>query len=73
MSEKDKFMNVDMLFDCEKLDFRMYSLRDFLCFRQGRIHFDLPNGIEYPKDCKKNIEKRGFSRVFSKLKKNNRK
>lgn len=50
MSEKERKENLKMVQQCELLDFKMYSLRDVLWFKQGHIQMELPNGIEYPAD-----------------------
>ena len=48
MSEKEKKENMQMVQQCELLDFKMDSLRDIFWFKQGYIKIDLPEGIEYP-------------------------
>lgn len=48
MSSEEKKENVSMCFRCELLDFKMYSLRDFLRFKKGHLKFDLPEGLELP-------------------------
>lgn len=53
MSEEDKKINIQMFDECELLDFKMYSLRDIIWFRQGKIRFILPKGVEYPNDMRK--------------------
>lgn len=50
MKQKDKEKNMDMVAQCELLDFKMYSLRDILWFKQGHILMELPDDIEYPTD-----------------------
>lgn len=52
MNPEDKKNNQDMLFQHETLDFKIYSLRDFLWFKQGHLKMELPEGIEYPSDFK---------------------
>lgn len=42
MSEKDKKKNMDIVGKCELLDFKIYSLRDILWFKQGHIKMTLP-------------------------------
>lgn len=69
MSDEDRRKNLSMVEECEKLDFKMYSLRDILWFKQGHLQMELPEGIEYPIDYKKTEEK-GLKRLLSKLKKN---
>lgn len=48
MSEKEKEENISMVQQYELLDFKIYSLRDILWFKQGHIKMYLPEGIEYP-------------------------
>lgn len=43
MPEYLKKNNMDILRYCELLDFKMYSLRDILFFRQGYINMELPD------------------------------
>ncbi len=52
--------NRDMVLQCELLDFKIYSLRDALWFKQGYIKIKLPEGVEFlPKvEPEKNIKKR---------------
>ena len=37
-----------MVSQCELLDFKMYSLRDVLWFKQGHIKMELPEGVDLP-------------------------
>lgn len=46
LDERDK--NIDMVSQCKLLDFKMYSLRDFLWFKQGHIKMELPEGTSLP-------------------------
>ena len=39
--------NRDMVLQCELLDFKIYSLRDALWFKQGYIKIMLPEGVEF--------------------------
>ena len=59
MSNKERANNSYMVYECEKLDFKFYSLRDILWFKRGYIKINLPKGIEYPnkKDSYKGIKK----------------
>lgn len=61
MTNDERRANEHMVYECERLDFKMYSLRDVLWFKQGHIQFDLP-------DCKK-VEEKGLRRILSKFKK----
>ena len=49
MSESERKKNRDMVTQCELLEFKMYSLRDILWFKQGYLKMTLPEGIENPK------------------------
>ena len=40
--------NMNMVSQCELLDFKMYSLRDVLWFKQGHIKMELPEGLGFP-------------------------
>lgn len=66
MTIDEQRKNQHMFYECEKLDFKIYSLRDFLWFKQGHIKYCLPKGIEYPEDYKKY---RGLRKILSKFKK----
>ena len=71
MTNDERRENAHMVFECERLDFKMYSLRDALWFKQGHLQFDLPGEIDFPEGCKKSPEK-GLRRILSKLKKTNK-
>ncbi|MBE6160472.1 MAG: hypothetical protein E7157_05460 [Lactobacillales bacterium] len=61
MSPEDKQNNKDIIFQHETLDYKFYSLRDFLWFKQGHLKMELSEGIEYPSDFKpKGLIKRIF-------------
>ena len=70
MSSEDRVKNSYMIDEYEKLDFKTYSLRDILWFKQGHLQFILPEGIEYPKTSKK-VYGKGLRRILSKFKTNN--
>lgn len=42
MSNKEKEANMDLVIKCELMDFKIYSLRDILWFKQGHIKMTLP-------------------------------
>lgn len=48
MPPEEKERNIDMISQCKLLDFKMYSLRDVLWFKQGRIEMKLPDGVDLP-------------------------
>jgi len=68
MSDDERRENEHMVDECEKLDFKMYSLRDFLWFKQGYLQFDLPEEIDYPEGYKK-VEEKGLRKILSKFQK----
>ncbi len=45
MSENERKENLEMVTQCELLDFKMYSLRDILWFKQGHLKMTLPEGV----------------------------
>jgi hypothetical protein len=68
-SPANRKKNQKIVFECERLDFKMYSLRDALWFKQGYLQFVLPEGIDYPEGYKTTQEK-GLRRILNKLKNN---
>lgn len=48
MTEEEKEKNMNMVTQCNLLDYKMYSLRDILWFKQGHIQMNLPAGVELP-------------------------
>ena len=44
--------NINMTFQYELLDFKIYSLRNILWFKQGHIKMDLPKWIDFPNEVK---------------------
>jgi len=71
MTNDERRDDEHMVFEYERLEFKMYSLREALWVKQGHLKFDLPDGMDIPKECKKDEEK-GFRRILSKLKKTNK-
>ena len=78
MSEEERNKHTDMPVQCELLDFKAYSLRDILWFKQGHLNITLPEGIDYPKgyvkkeeieESKEKIEEQTEAKVIQKLKK----
>ena len=55
MNAKGRAANQRMRTDCELLNNKFYGLRDFVWWRDGKIKFDLPEGIEYPTTFKSDI------------------
>ena len=43
MSKDERKKNLGMVTQCELLDFKMYSLRDILWFKQGHLKMTLPD------------------------------
>ena len=58
MTYDERRANKHMILECERLDLKILSLRDALWFKQGHIHFDLPDGIDYHEGSRKVEEKR---------------
>lgn len=71
MTDDEQRANRDMVFECEILDFKMYSLREILWFKQGHLKFDLPGGIEFSEISKKAPEK-GLEKILRKFQKKNK-
>ena len=71
MSEEERKENLGMVTQCELLDFKMYSLRDILWFKQGHLKMAFPEDVDSPKKSvqkdKKGIQKR-MRRIFPKRK-----
>jgi hypothetical protein len=66
MSKEEKEANQHLVTECEKLDFKMYSVRDILWMRQGHIKMELP--YEVRKEEAKKEEKKGLRGFFSRFK-----
>ena len=56
MEIDERKRNVSMAIQCELLDLKMYSLRDFLWFKQGHIKMKLPASIEIENGINKLIK-----------------
>lgn len=48
MTPEERKENMNMVSQYELLDFKIYSLRDILLFKQGHIKMELPEGIDFP-------------------------
>lgn len=59
MAEEERKNHADMVTKCDLLEFKFYSLRDVLWFKQGHIPMELPEGVDYPEGYaqEKNIKK----------------
>lgn len=55
MTPEEREYNEELVTQCELLDFKMYSLRDFLWFKQGHIKMKLPKEFEQEKGIRKLI------------------
>lgn len=53
MTQEQRKKDMNMISQCELLDFKFYSLRDFLWFKQGHIKMTFPEGIELPTELSK--------------------
>ena len=59
MTEEERKNNTNLVTKCDLLEFKFYSLRDVLWFKQGHISMKLPEGIDYPQGyAKRNDTKR---------------
>lgn len=67
LSMAERKNNMHMVEESERLDFKIYSLRDLLWFKQGHLSFDLPEGVDYPKDYK--VKESVIKKLLRKLKK----
>lgn len=69
MKPEDREKNMNMVSQCELLDFKMYSLRDVLWFKQGHLAMELPDDIEYPSDYQKPTPKKekGVKRLLKRF------
>jgi len=63
MSDEKKAKNQDMVMKYELLQFKLYSLRDILFFKQGELKIELPKFIEYPEGYNKKEEK-GIKKII---------
>jgi len=70
MNSEERRKNIHMVEECERLDFKINSLRDMLFFKKGQLNIILPEGINYPEGYKK-VEENGFKRLLKKIRKNN--
>lgn len=66
MSKDDREKNMHMIAECEKLDFKMYSLRDVIWFKKGQFKITLPDGVDYPEMHNK-VEKKGLRRLLKRF------
>lgn len=64
MSVDERRLNANLISKSELLEFKFYSLRDILWFKQGHLDMTLPDGVAYPKGYKK-------PRGLKKIKKDN--
>ena len=48
MTLEERKENMNLKSQCELLDFKMYSLEDFLLFNQGRLKMKLPGYVDLP-------------------------
>ncbi len=66
MSKDERKENLGMVTQCELLDFKMYSVRDILWFKQGNLKMTLPKGIDYPKEFVQKDEK-GMQKIMRRI------
>ena len=65
MSEDERKQHTDMVTKCNLLEFKFYSLRDVLWFKQGHISMELPEGIDYPDG---DVQEKGIKKLLNKKK-----
>lgn len=56
MEINERKRNMGMVTQCELLDFKMYSLRDFLWLKQGHIKMKLPASVKTETGIKKLVK-----------------
>ncbi len=61
MPPEEREKNMNMVSQYELLDFKMYSLRDVLWFKQGRIKMQLPDGVDLPIGC---VREKGIRKLI---------
>ena len=66
MSENERKENLEMVTQCELLDFKMYSLRDILWFKKGHLKMTLPEGTDYPEKFVQKEEK-GIQKLMRRI------
>ncbi len=67
LKSEERENHPEMVRDCELLEFKIYSLRDFLWFKQGHIKMTLPEGITLPKDFKPAKEEKDLPKLIRKF------
>lgn len=70
MLPEEKEKNMNMVSQCELLDFKIYSLRDILWFKQGHIKMELPDGVDLPTGFEQEKGIRKFIKTLFNKKKN---
>ena len=58
MTEEERKNHADMVTKCDLLEFKFYSLRDVLWFKQGHIPMKLPEGYAQEKSIKKLLKRK---------------
>lgn len=53
MSKDKREKNIDMVVECDLLDYEVYSLRNIQHFKEGTLKMQLPKGVEYPEELSK--------------------
>lgn len=70
MDEYEREHNLHIVDDYERCMYMLYSLKEILLFKQGKLKMILPDGVEYPKGYKEvNKEEKGLRRILSKFRK----
>ena len=71
MNDEERMKNMHMVSECEKLDFKMYSLRDVIWFKQGFINITLPDCL-LSLDNEQEIKKTGLRKLLGKFRRRNK-
>ena len=61
MTIDERRQNANLITRSDLLEFKFYSLRDILWFKQGHLNITLPDGVPYPESYKKS---KGLKKAF---------
>lgn len=60
MTDEERKQNIDMVLKCDLLEFKFYSLRDILWFKQGHISIEIPESIG---NSSENVKEKGKRKI----------
>lgn len=77
MSVEKRRENAHMVEECDLLEFKMYSLRDIIWFKQGAIEMTLPEGVSLPEKVtspqpEEKPKEKGFKKFLNRFRRNNK-